>query len=379
MFFAGIALRLAIFRWDHDEGDELIYKTLVEQLELGHGYTLLGSPVLESGRIDQAQYSSPLFFHPPGGIALFLLLHVLFGTQGFALAQLLCYAIFFGSMIVLARLLIKPEAGLAMCAIAILTAFTPIAVHVMNHYWLDGPLLAFTTLAAALFVSGAAGGNLRRMWFAGFVLGYATLIKVTAVITAPGIILLAWSLKPNISWREIFRFSLRLLIPLFIFYVPWKAWQIIQMGTLFPPQPLGRPSESMLATNSFVRYITTGRSPWIYLSLLPRVLWSLPAALVLFVKFREKTDLRRIGGALLVWIMIVVFIHIGLGFFGFSKLMRYVILVTPASILLFGMVTAECRGWWLALLVAGMVLETAQGVQTMLTKTDLIIPLWGSW
>jgi hypothetical protein len=102
---------------------------------------------------------------------------------------------------------------------------------------------------------------------------------------------------------------------------------------------------------------------------------------------------RRAGLALAGWIALVVGCHVVLGYHGYSKLLRYVILVTPATVLLFALVTSAAwrqarasatpaagRALLYALLaaaVAGFALEIAQGVITpFFDPSDLIRPLF---
>ena len=103
LFLIGLCMHSVIFFRAHNEGDEHIYKTLVEQLDNGRGYTLQGSSLLEKGLIDKTQYDQPLFFHPPGGLVLFWVFHRIFGDWGFSIVQLLSYALFFWSMLFLAK------------------------------------------------------------------------------------------------------------------------------------------------------------------------------------------------------------------------------------------------------------------------------------
>jgi len=377
VFLAGFSFRLMIFQLPHQEGDEVIYETLVKQLDEGHGYNLRGTSLLENGGVDKDQYGGPIFYHPPGGIMLFWLLYKLFGQAGYALAQLLSYTIFFASMMSLLHSVLRKDALVGFGAAAVVTAFTPIATHVMNHYWLDGPLLAFTTLAAALFIHGVTRERTGWVWAGGAVLGYAALIKLIALFTVPGVMLLAWALKPELRFMSMVRYGIFLLVPVMLFQLPWEFWQFKALGTFFPPVPRGRPAPTAIATNLYVRYITVGRSPWIYLTLIPRVLWTTTVSLAAWVKLRKKPEVRRTGLALIAWIAVIVIIQIALGFYGYAKLMRYVILITPASVLLFGLVAAECRGLWLCALGIGLVLETSQGIQTTLEPADLIIPIGG--
>ncbi|HTM57520.1 MAG TPA: hypothetical protein VL123_03820, partial [Candidatus Udaeobacter sp.] len=64
IFAVGLACRIAAFSVPHDEGDEIVYHVLVQQLESGHGYTLAGTPLIGNGW-PADQYGHALFFHPP--------------------------------------------------------------------------------------------------------------------------------------------------------------------------------------------------------------------------------------------------------------------------------------------------------------------------
>jgi hypothetical protein len=102
---------------------------------------------------------------------------------------------------------------------------------------------------------------------------------------------------------------------------------------------------------------------------------------------------RRIALSLAAWIAAVLVVVMALGAIGYSKLLRYAILVTPATVLLAGLsagealralrdsagppaVRARARAL-LLLLGAGLVLEVAQGLYTPLLdrSRDIIVPL----
>jgi len=100
--------------------------------------------------IDRAGYDHPLFFHPPGGIALDWIFYKTLGDWGFAYAQLFSYAVFFGSMMLLAFVLGLGSSTLGLTLVAGLSAFDPMVAHVATRFWLDGPLVAFTTLAVSI-------------------------------------------------------------------------------------------------------------------------------------------------------------------------------------------------------------------------------------
>lgn len=396
-FLAGLACRMVVFGGTHLEGDEIVYRALVAQLDAGHGYTLIGAAFQGATLIGvhwpADQYGRALFFHPPGGIALFWLLHRIAGEAAFPLAQVLSFVVFYFGMLALARTVLAPLHGPRFHAVAALAAFTPIMTHVTTRYWLDGPLLAFTTLAAALFVSALRRRSVRRVLIAALVMGYASWIKTAALVVLPGLLMLGWALAEPESRRAAVRLGLVFTAVALVVQLPWELWQWKVVGSAFPAWA-GRPSPELVAGNRYVHTLTAVRPPWIYLTLLPRVLWTLVPALACMTIPRPGSRARRVGGALLGWIAVVLAVVIGLGFVGYSKLLRYAVLVSPATVLLFGSAAGEAlrrlsdraatAGMTsrLRLLVAfaavGLALEVAQGVFTaVVDRGELIRPiLW---
>ena len=408
-FALGLVCRVLAFQIPHDEGDEIIYRALVHQLEDGSGYTLRGTALVDHGW-PADQYGHALFFHPPGGIALFWLLDRMFGEWGYALAQLLSYALFYWSVMALARSLLAdggaPAARAGFQIIAALGAFMPLMTHVVARYWLDGPMLGLVTLAAALYVraqgAGAAGGmraaharapdagGTGAVIAAGIALGCASWVKTAALIALPAIVLLGAALDPAGARRGVRRGAIFAGVALAI-QAPWQIWQWIVLGSPFPAWA-GRPSPTLVAENPYVRRLTVDRPPWIYLTLMPRVVWTLVPALLGLALAPLDARTRRVGLALAAWIAIVTGVMIALGAIGYSKLLRYAILVAPASVLLFGLVAGSVLAIatdadapagrrlaaraFAAIAAAGLVLEIAQGVFTPLVdKRDLIWPL----
>jgi len=391
------------------EIDERIYIALVEQLDAGRGYTLQGHPIMDEPWIDRAQYDHPLFYHPPGGIALFWLAHGLAGDEGFALVQVASFAVFFGSLMLLgwAVLTEGPAAAAAgratelgagglsaaLGSLAVLAACTPIMAHVAGRLWLDGPLLAFSTAGAAVFLLSTRARSTALACVAGVLLGYASLIKVTALLVLPGVAALAWAIAPRPEYRELLRRGMLMLAIAAAVQLPWELWQWAVVGSPFPGWA-GRPSESLVQSNPYVHYVTVVRSPWTYTVLLPRVIWTLVPALVLLAALRRNTGIARRGAALLLWIVVVVGAHVALGATGYAKLLRLVILVTPATAVLFALTVGGAAGQlsrgqpgrrlaWIALLLlalTGLGGEVAQGLKTSLLDnrgSDLIVPLTG--
>ena len=376
------------------ENDEAIYVALVDQLDAGKGYTLQGHPILEKPWMNHEQYDRALFFHPPGGLMLFWGLHVVLPEWGFAMAQILCFCVFFWSTIALAREVLGPMSRVTLLTVAVLAAFSPIMSQVSGRFWLDGPMLAFGTAAAAMFFAGWR----RQSWLmvipSGVVFGYATLIKLTAALMLPGIAAVAWAVRPQ---RELspWRYFVVFVALAFVAQAPWEIAQWVVMGSPFPGWS-GKPADVLVRTNPFVYYLTVVRSPWIYLQLLPQVFWTLSPALLLVAVHWTVDRLRRLAIALLVWIAPIIGAHIWLGQLGYSKLLRYVILVTPAVILLFAGLFGELverlqddrnilgrRAVTIALVavaVLGVGLEVLQALVSTFydnTRMDLIMPLTG--
>jgi hypothetical protein len=371
----------------------MIYRVLVMQLQAGNGYTLQGTPLLGSGwPVDQ--YGQALFFHPPGGIGLFWLLHAVFGSIAYPLAQVLSYALFFWSMLALARVVLSPLSRLRLHVVALLAAFTPIMTHVMSRYWLDGPMLAFSALAGALFVHAVRARSTPRVILAALVMGYASWVKSAALVAVPGLAMLAWAMAKPGSRRTAVRLALLFSGVAAACQLPWVLWQWAVVGRPFPAWA-GRPSPELVATNPFVYFVTVVRQPWMYLTLLPRVVWSLGPSIACLMAPRLPPRERQIALALLLWIAVVLGVVTGLGTIGYSKLLRYAILVTPATVLLFPLVAGAV---WTALsdeslrsvernyaralaglAVVGLALEVAQGLYTPFTGFDSPLMLSILW
>jgi 4-amino-4-deoxy-L-arabinose transferase-like glycosyltransferase len=374
VFVVALGCRLSLPYRPHNEGDERIYRALVEQWDAGRGHTLQGHALLQEPGTDRVQYGQKLFFHPPGGIALFWAGHRLFGERGFLLVELASFALFFGAVVVLAALVIEPFGILEALLAAILAGFSPIMLHVTAHYWLDGPVLALSTLAAAFAVWGLRRESPGWMTLAGVALGAAALVKPTAFLVVPGLAALAVARRP-LSVKQ----AAIVLGCAAATFAPWLIWRWQVMGTPFPGWA-GKPTQNLATLNPYVHYVTVIRKPWVYLGLLPRVHATLLPACLLGIAQWRRPALRRVSLALIVWIAFIVLVHVALGYLGFSKVLRYVILVSPAVIVLFvaqaGAAWRERERRWvlLALAAAGLMLEIVQGVRTMAFGRDLILP-----
>jgi len=377
------------------EGDELVYMALTDQLVAGKGYTLRGHPLLSRPWIVREQYDRPLFFHPPGGIAFFLLMKRVAGTAGYALAQAVSFALFFWGVLLITWLITPTFNRIAFLATALLATSTPIMAHVMGRFWLDGPLLGFSTAATGIFLLGIKRRKTVLVCLAGLVFGYATLIKLTAFFALPGVLALGWVIAPNGQRRKAIEQSAAFVFIAFTIQFPWELWQWHVFGTAFPAWA-GKPAAQLVQNNRFVHYVTVVRSPLIYVTLLPQVIWTLiPSLLLWIVELRQRETFRR-GAALIAWIVVVLGANIVLACLGYSKLMRYAILVTPATVVLFGLVTSSVlevlpnRPFFhrknamlislLAVAIVGLSLEIMQGLKTSLVDNrhlNLVRPLTG--
>jgi 4-amino-4-deoxy-L-arabinose transferase-like glycosyltransferase len=399
-FFIGLACRFGALGRLHLEGDETIYRILVGQLDAGRGYTLIGAmqdgqPLIGHGW-PADQYGRALFFHPPGGIALFWLLHRIAGDAGFGLAQLLSYAVYFFALLACAHTLIPSLRGARLHAFAALAAFTPIMAHVASRWWLDAPMLALGTLAAALYLAAVKRGDLRGAIVAGLVMGGASWVKAAVFAIVPGLLLVGWAMLEPGRRRDAVRLGLAFSAAALLVQLPWELWQWRAVGSPFPAWA-GRPSPQLVAENHYVHLLTVERPAWMYVTLLPRIVWTIVPALAGLAVTRPGSPARRIGLALAAWAAIVVAVVVGLGAIGYSKLLRYAVMVTPATVLLFAVTCGEAwtrlreapRGAGMgrlklvvAIAVVGLALEIVQGLySSMVDHSDILRPFYapGAW
>jgi 4-amino-4-deoxy-L-arabinose transferase-like glycosyltransferase len=336
VFILALGIRVGILFEDHTEGDELLYTALVQQLEDGNGYTLEGHPILNQPWVSREQYDRPLFHHPPGGIALFWALHHLFGRHGLGLAQLVSFSVFYWSMLALARRVLEQWGTVVSIAVAGLAGFTPIVAHVHTHYWLDGPQVAFATAGAALYLAAVRRGGWSWAIAAGAMLAWACATKMNAVLVLPAVVALGWSVDPQAFAQRLVRPTAVCVGFVTATLAAWAWVQWSSFGEVFPSWA-GKPAADLVEMNPFVRFVTTVRGPWAYLRLLPQAMATLVPALLAFPLMWGDRRSRRIAVVLSAWIGAIVLVHVALGYVGYSKLLRYVILVVPAVILLFAL------------------------------------------
>ena len=390
---ASLVARARIFHLPHREGDERIYAALLAQVRTGRGYTLQGHPILSQDWMVAEQYDTPLFYHPPGGLAWFALFTSMFGEHGWDVAELAAFVVFYLATLALARDALPSQPPAAAWTVAVLTGFTPIVAHVSMHRWLDGLQVAAVALSSWLLVRALRDGGARTAAAAGGALVAALLVKQNALVAAPGLLACAWVCADNASIRVKLRAVAIAGGVALLCVAPWLGAELRAFGTIFPAWA-GRPSARLVAENPFVHHVTAVRTPWVYLRLLPQTTWTLFPALVTLAIVRPSGRGARLAAALIGWIALVVAANVALGAAGYSKLLRYVVLIAPAAIVLAGLAAAQLtsvaasapRGigrrvvYTLAfILAAGVLLEPAHGLQTTRLYPDKawIRPLFG--
>jgi 4-amino-4-deoxy-L-arabinose transferase-like glycosyltransferase len=273
-----------------------------------------------------------LFFHPPGGIVLFWRqahLRSLRNAPGPA-CQL---ALFFWCVVLLARRAAPRFETIEAVIAAGLAGFAPIMLHVTAHYWLDGPLLAVATLAALIYLASVESQSARMACAAGVALGYAGLIKPTAVLIVPGLMVLAFVLASHRGLRVRRDHAAIFLGTAALVFSTWLVWRFRVMGTPFPGWA-GRPTGNLATINPCA---LRDRDPWPLGVPAPAPGNASHASRVARAhgRFWSRLPLRKTSLALVAWIAVIVLVHVALGYLGFSKVLRYIILVSPATILLF--------------------------------------------
>ncbi|HEX6241090.1 MAG TPA: hypothetical protein VFZ61_09360, partial [Polyangiales bacterium] len=176
---------------------------------------------------------------------------------------------------------------------------------------------------------------------AGTLLGLASLVKLTAIMIVPAVVALAYTCGSDApaQRRRFWRGCVAMLGLAAALQAPWEIWQWLVVGSPLP-RGAGRPVPELLAKSAYVRYVTVERGPLIYFELLPQVLFTLvPSLLLCGVQWSQRW-LRDRSLPLIAWMLLIVLIHTALGLTGYSKVLRYLILVTPATCLLFALQTA---------------------------------------
>lgn len=329
-FLVGLIPRIGLLSHPHNEGDEVIYMALIEQLESGAGYTLKGHPILTKLRRSKKTYDTQLFFHPPVGPYSFWLAYKILGERGPLLAQLFYYALYFISMMLLFRYVVQITDPRVLALGGFLVALTPIPAHVNMKLWIDNPKLAFSAIGTFLYLRSL---QVRSVWLAGFsgaLVGAAILTKLDTLIFVPGLLVFALIASSGDTLRkrwQAYRPMLQAFLAASIFMVgSWLCfsrvvsghWITFGAGTLADPE------------NRFLSLVFSFPSDF-YLTRLLEISTSLAPAVVICLVGVFGVDRpalsREVVLALLGWLLFIVLSYIVLAHLDIAQLLRYEILV----------------------------------------------------
>lgn len=387
-FFAiGCFLRMPFIAISHNEGDEIIYQTLVDQISGTGGYSLQNSPVMANSFFIKSHYNTPLFFHPPMGIYVFRTFKIMFGRIGLFFAQLACFFLFY----VAVQIAVYLYAGSSLLTAFIggaLAAFSPIVVQTNMKIWIDNPKIAFASLAFSMVLLAYHQRSRLISVCSGVLFFAAVFTKLDAALMLPVVasaMLGLGDFKKTDSYHALIKFLVSPLCGVSVAILIWLIWSHITTGSFFFGNP-GMPSPELLANNAFIRHVTNDRPFYYYLYAIPIVYPTLVWSIVALFFFRvEKVWQMR---PLVCSILLIVFIYTVLGYLGYSKLLRYVSLIAPLSAVLFSGLFSQVfrlsmlRPSWEGALYCGLGFlallgETFQGIKTaLLFPNDALIRLF---
>jgi 4-amino-4-deoxy-L-arabinose transferase-like glycosyltransferase len=365
-FAIGVALRWKIFALPVREGDEQVYKALVEYVLVGQPYSMSTHPLVTEGVLSASIYGAKVFYHPPAGIYFFSLFALPWRLPGLKLAQLVCFAIFYWSLYGCTRELFPRLKGWRLACLAPLFALTPIIAHIGLRIWIDNPKMAFFTLF--LFLLLLARRKSWAWWAAG-VLGVVTVLtKVDALVGFPFAFLF---LLPGdrATLRRLALVGGAAVLAAF-------AWSLYAETIFHAPS---MPTPESMALNRYSWETTVGISPGIFVLTFFKVVTSvLPAGLVLLL-LRKRREKAGPGEIALVAVLGIVLVYFFLCAFGYAKLLRYLCITAPFAALLVASALEKLDfkrklAWPLAaLLFLGMAAEIGQGVNILVNKPRIAL------
>jgi hypothetical protein len=364
------------------ENDERFYYTLVDQLRMGHGYTLRGSDLLAEAWVPKSMYDSAVFFHPPAGIFLFLLVSEFYSSllHGIEMAQLFCFAAFAISMQLSAELLGLVNNRFGKIFFPALVLFTPILAHTNTKIWLENPRSAYFSLALLFGLLFAR--EQKKIWAAMLILFSlaSTLTRVEGVFPLFFVLFFCWSTTVRKTALAAKFFGMVIAVNA----AAAGAWLYYSEALKYG---LGRPSAELIVMNQFVRQTVEIPISVFALNFLRVNSTILPSAIVLLLCWKlnrseiEKTNFR-LAGILGLWIAATAALYMILGSIGYSKVLRYFLLTLPPAMLFFALALQSaarlrsnprlklCGSACLVLLIAAFSLEVSQGVRVLFLFPD---------
>jgi hypothetical protein len=366
-----LTCRSVIFGLPDEENDEMIFRALVESLSTGLGYTLRGHSLLSTNFAEIARtYDSPVFIHPPAGIFYFYAITKVFGLTRWALrfAQPLAFAVYYlAGLKALDFYMPDLERGARFLA-APLFAFTPVYAHTNLKVWLENPRLAFFMVHFFCLAFYLRAPSRAKAILAVLTSLAPVLTRVDSLAAYPFLYAFADSIFPR---HRRFFWGLLLLNALAV-----VSWLLYSSALQYGP---GRPPAELLEHNKFLRFFVVEFSSWNFAAHFFKLTASLLPAVVALLGL---SALGMISGSarprwtLALWALSQVALYAALGFFGYMKLQRFLILALPASVFL-AVITASdlirARKSLAVLALAaflalGVFIEVGEGIYVLFTN-----------
>ena len=376
IFLIGLFVRLAHTQFFLDY-DEMIYRALVEQLRAGHGYTLKGHVLLSNVYTDQSMYNAPYFYHPPFAIYFFSFVSLFFHELNFGLsvAQFLCFAIFYFFTLASLHRLQLLTSPLKTALISMVIAFSPVFAQTNTKVWIDNPRLAFLAVHFFLTILAAQKKSGKLYALSIFSALAVILCKVDALLALLFVQWIGYALSTDLRRTKMIWSSLVLGVSA----LAATAWMI---GTGALEYGSGKPSAQLLQSSNFVAFVTLDLSPNIlFLHYVQVFATLLPSIAILWMQ-GWKPKLKNIETICMLWILAFWIFYTLLAMSGFSKLLRYEILSTPAAILLFSFALSRISRWQRALaiiLFCAWGLEVYTGFDAISRNVLMSAPVYYKW
>lgn len=290
----GAVLVLAFFLYvpalflKHHENDEVIYQTLAARTSEGLGhYNVLGT---DFARDLPEIYGSRLFLHPPGFVVSLLPFRHFLGNSFLLLLPIVSGVMVIFLAALLARRLFSPVHGLVSAGILVLC---PILSFSSTRVLMESYLTALLLAAVVLLLRYDDRRRWQDLLWAAIFLSAASLTKVSAFFILPVFVYVFGTMKATPVQRYLAGGFFLMLVA--AMNLPWYLFFKAHQGAwMFMPVITERSKELF----PFIKEVT-GRSPWLYLMILPGIYPVYAFSFLKMLSFpRERSALILIG-----WVM----------------------------------------------------------------------------
>ena len=262
-----LALRSATFITPHQGFDEVIYLKLAEKTYHNpFDYTLRGTDVLTNYRINAfgqnlpvpKYYNQPLYHIPPLFVYMIAISYYLLGIK---ISSAAIIPLLFGSISCLVVYIIGAELFNKKVGIlaAFLNAVSSFQWVASTRIWNDIVLAFFVSLTFYFFYTGIENDDTKKMILAGLFGGIALLIKQSAILIFPAILLYVLMTRKTIKALFTKKIALFIIISAVIF-LPWMIWVKSVYGV-----PWHMPQKSAEVFINYKWFSLVTNRPWYYL------------------------------------------------------------------------------------------------------------------